>query len=144
MKTTLSEALRALTETKESENQQRAFKRSKAAQVREVYPDIEAAQQAGISLAEIADTLSKQGLDINRKTLETVLYRIRHPSPKKRKGAAAPGNQATSQPAPQNTSVKRPLDAKALLGDLAGKPKSGEFSPIPKHFEIDESEKGKK
>jgi hypothetical protein len=40
---------------------------------------------------------------------------------------------------------KAPLDAKALLGDLA-KPAGPGHSPIPKesNFEIDEQEKGKK
>jgi DNA-binding transcriptional MerR regulator len=98
-KTTISEALRALAENKESEKQQLAASRSMTARVREVFGEIEAAQKAGVSLAEITETLNKQGFEIKLKTLETALYRIRHPRPRKTGGSAAtPLNPTPTSP----------------------------------------------
>lgn len=52
-------------------------KRTKTGRVRELLPEIEAAQAAGYANEDIAKALAKQGLDVTKKTLETMLYRIR-------------------------------------------------------------------
>lgn len=52
-------------------------KRTKTGRLRELLPQIEAAQAAGYANTDIAQALTRQGLEIDKKTLETMLYRIR-------------------------------------------------------------------
>lgn len=56
------------------------MRRTKTGRVRELLPQIEAAQAAGYSNEDIAKALKDQGLDVSKKTLETMLYRIRKES----------------------------------------------------------------
>lgn len=51
--------------------------RSKVAQLREVYPYIEAAKRAGFKNLKILETLNAQGFDLTLKAFEMLLYRIR-------------------------------------------------------------------
>lgn len=51
--------------------------RSKVAQLREVYPYIEAAKRAGFKNSKIVETLNAQGFDLTLKSFEMLLYRIR-------------------------------------------------------------------
>lgn len=71
-KPTLLDALKALPEGD--------VRRTKTGRVRELLPQIEAAQAAGYSNEDIAKALKDQGLDVSKKTLETMLYRIRKES----------------------------------------------------------------
>lgn len=67
--TTASQALQELAE--------KTNKRSKMGRLRELLPDIEAAQLAGVSNEEIVATLNKQGLDITPKAFSVMLTRAR-------------------------------------------------------------------
>lgn len=51
--------------------------RSKVAQLREVYPYIEAAKRAGFKNSKIVETLNAHGFDLTLKAFEMLLYRIR-------------------------------------------------------------------
>ncbi len=51
--------------------------RSKVAQLREVYPYIEAAKRAGFKNSKIVETLNAQGFELTLKSFEMLLYRIR-------------------------------------------------------------------
>jgi hypothetical protein len=51
--------------------------RTKIAQLRELYPYIEAAKEAGLKHSKIVETLNEQGFDLSLKTFEMLLYRIR-------------------------------------------------------------------
>lgn len=55
--------------------------RSKIAQLREVYPYIEAAKRAGFKNSKIVETLNAQGFDLTLKSFEMLLYRIRKAQP---------------------------------------------------------------
>lgn len=52
-------------------------KRSKAARLRDVIDDVEAALAAGVSRASVVEELSKHGLEMTLATFETTLKRIR-------------------------------------------------------------------
>lgn len=64
----ISEALSELTKSKN---------RSLTAQLRDVFDDVEKALSAGVSRAEVLDTLNKQGLEISKDAFGSALYRIR-------------------------------------------------------------------
>ena len=51
--------------------------RTKFAQLKELYPYIEAAKEAGLKHSKIVETLNEQGFDLSLKTFEMFLYRIR-------------------------------------------------------------------
>lgn len=68
-KTAIAERLRAL--AKDSKN------RSKAAQLRDVIVDVEAALAAGVSRSKIVEVLAENGLEMTLTTFETTLKRIR-------------------------------------------------------------------
>lgn len=55
--------------------------RSKVAQLREVYPYIEAAKRAGFKNSKIVETLNAQGFALTLKSFEMLLYRIRKAQP---------------------------------------------------------------
>lgn len=69
---TQATASQALQELAEKTN-----KRSKMGRLRELLPDIEAAQLAGVSNEQIVETLNKQGLDITPKAFSVMLTRAR-------------------------------------------------------------------
>ena len=52
-------------------------KRSKAAQLRDVFREIEGALEAGVSQATILEELSEMGLDVNPNTFRSTLRRLR-------------------------------------------------------------------
>ncbi|WP_157640752.1 hypothetical protein [Burkholderia ubonensis] len=117
--------------------------------VRQRLSDIEAAQANGYSNTQIVEALNKElGVSIKLKTFEQALWRIRNRPPRKATGSGNATTKPVANPtvtAPIAATGKKAADAKALLGDLAGTPKVGAYSPIPKEgFEIDESEKLKK
>jgi hypothetical protein len=78
-----NEAKKALQELLET-----AQDRSAMARLREVYPEIEAAQKAGIQLEAILAALNERGgFDLTLKTFKTMLYRIRKKSKQESLGA---------------------------------------------------------
>ncbi len=55
-----------------------AVKKSKIGRIRQVLPEIELAQKAGVRLADIAHTLSTQGFEgMNLKCLQNLMYQSR-------------------------------------------------------------------
>lgn len=83
-------------------------KRTKTGRLRELLPQIEAAQAAGYANTDIAQALTRQGLEIDKKTLETILYRIRKEIGEKSKNLSTvskPNSQTFTQP----EKVKNPL-----------------------------------
>lgn len=79
-------------------------KRTKTGRIRELLPEIEAAQAAGYANEDIAKALARQGLEVTKKTLETMLYRIRkerseggHPAPSTRLAGMQVSQPATAQ-----------------------------------------------
>lgn len=118
-KASIAEALRALASDSES--------RSKISRMRELYPDIEAAQKAGVTNSKIVETLNSQGLDVTLKTFETMLYRLRKELGKTRKTAqevkseippaSAPAPEASAADTAQNStrSISTPGDIKKAL-----------------------------
>ncbi|MCL1574877.1 hypothetical protein [Xanthomonas nasturtii] len=87
---TPQEALRELASRKDA-------KRPKRARLRQLLPEIEAAQAAGATNAEIVETLNAQGIDMTLSAFQTALSRIRNPSPSKRRQGAS---EATPYPNP--------------------------------------------
>lgn len=68
-KKTISERLRALASDDK--------KRTKAARLRDVIDDVEAALAAGVSRAAVVEELKASGLELTMQTFETMLRRIR-------------------------------------------------------------------
>lgn len=87
---TPQEALRELAARKDA-------KRPKRARLRQLLPEIEAAQAAGVSNAEIVETLNAQGIDLTLSAFQTALSRIRNPRPSQRRLSAG---EATHRPTP--------------------------------------------
>lgn len=95
----LLEALAALPES--------GVKRTKTGRLRELLPEIEAAQAAGYGNEAIAKALTEQGLEVSKRTLETMLSRIRkemkeraegaRPTPATRSPVSSAGQPATAQ-----------------------------------------------
>jgi hypothetical protein len=56
-------------------------KRSKAAQLRDVFREIEEALEAGVSQTTILDELRAMGLDVNPNTFRSTLHRLRMRQP---------------------------------------------------------------
>lgn len=51
--------------------------RTKTGQIRELFEEIERTQKLGVSNKSIVEALNKSGIEINLKTFETILFRIR-------------------------------------------------------------------
>ena len=67
-------------------------KRSKAARLRDVVDDVEAALAAGVQRALVVEELAKHGLEMSLATFETTLRRIRQKRGKASITAAKPAN----------------------------------------------------
>lgn len=87
-KKTISERLRALASDDK--------KRTKAARLRDVIDDVEAALAAGVSRAAVVEELKANGLELTLRTFETMLRRIRA---KRGKGVAQSPGPAAAVPA---------------------------------------------
>lgn len=78
-------------------------KRSKAARLRDVIDDVEAALAAGVPRASVVEELTKHGLEITLATFETTLKRIRQkrgkPSITAASAASPPGQPPKPKPA---------------------------------------------
>lgn len=82
-------------------------KPSKAAQIRQLLPEIEAAQAAGASRKEIVEALRNSGLDVSMKTFSTALARARR---KRTQRAHNPQQQSqTKQEDPPQQRIRRGL-----------------------------------
>ena len=99
-------------------------KRSKAARLRDVFHDVEAALNAGVSRASVLQELKDHGLVMTLATFETTLKRIRQ---KKGRSATTPAQQKKelreAQPVENPDSEKpetgshNPADLNAIIQD---------------------------
>lgn len=80
-------------------------KRSKAARLREVMDDVEAALAAGVTRADVLDALKAHGLEMSLATFETTLKRIRA------KYRRSPARPTVSNPPSQVVASKEVLPA---------------------------------
>lgn len=96
MKKDVASALRALA----SNNQAR----SKMGQLRELYPEIEQAYAAGVSLNKIVEVLNQHGLDLTPATFRQMLQRIR----KEIAGSKIIPSSATITPKKEKSEPKKP------------------------------------
>lgn len=103
----IAEALRALASDSK--------KRSKIGRLRELYPDIEIAQKAGVSNSAIVETLKTQGLDLTLKTFETMLYRLRKDLGKTRKTAQEVSASKSSDKSTEGSAVTIPDKPKTFV-----------------------------
>lgn len=113
--------------------------RSKTARLREIFDEVEAAKAAGLSLKTIVGVLESRGLKFNLETFVNIRHRIKN----ERKNGKQ--NSAQSDDASKNEIVVKPVVAVANSGGnplrvLSGKPKEGDYNPIPTaKFEVDNS-----
>lgn len=75
--------------------------RTKMGRLRELLPQIEAAQAAGVTHQHILDTLNEQGFALDMKSYSVMLFRIR-----KRK-TSEPADQKVGAAAPQGLTPKK-------------------------------------
>lgn len=107
--------------------------RTQVARLRELLPDIEAAQAAGVRHQHILDALNAHGFALSLKAYSVMLYRLRQARAKSPQAGAA----ATAQPSAARTPVAAAAAEKTApspppAADPAG-PKPGE----PQRFDWD-------
>ena len=103
MNINLAEAIRGLGHSS-------SLKKSKVGQVRELLPEIEYAQRAGVCLADIAAALADCGFDeMNLKCLQNLLYQARR---KRIPSAPVPPTQAIPH---DRKTPKLGIDAESIL-----------------------------
>lgn len=113
-------------------------KRSKIGRLRAIFHEIENAKAAGVSNNAIVDVLNKQGYDLNLKTFESMVYRIRKERKEKPNKPMAIMSQDNTpkkeNKTTDNTQQKKGeiQDATALFADLATKHQEGKYSAISK------------
>ncbi|KGH00004.1 hypothetical protein P245_03260 [Comamonas thiooxydans] len=88
--------------------------RSETARLRDVFPDVEAALQAGVSRAAVLEALHGQGFKMNLKSFESALYRIRRQKAK----TAEPGAPFTQDTPPPPTAHQPVAPVAAAGGKL--------------------------
>jgi predicted transcriptional regulator len=89
-------------------------KRSKAARLREVLPNVEAASAAGVNQSEIVKVLAASGLEISKKSLGVMLSRIRK---KNILLAQTDTSSVTSSSGSSNLPASKPKTEKPLTKD---------------------------
>ena len=103
--------------------------RSKAARLRDVLDDVEAALAAGVKQAAVVEVLKEAGLEMTLGTFKNTLQRLRA----KRVGQpATPIPQARPKPEPAPGANRR-TDAPALLQEPLAEPAIEEQSQAPSH-----------
>jgi hypothetical protein len=139
------EALREL--TSEPKNQ------TKMGRLRGLFDEIEKAKEAGVSNIKIVETLNAQGLDINLKTFESMMYKIRqsrknkpsktpavtpqHITPKENYSDIPQNQEAKEKQKPklnENIQKSEATDAKSLFAEVATKPDEGKHNPLSKKY----------
>lgn len=101
-------------------------KRSKAARLRDVFHDVEAALNAGVSRASVLEELKAHGLEMTLATFETTLKRLRQkharasPAPARPKPEPEPREaQPIENPDSEKTEIgsHKPADLDAIIQD---------------------------
>lgn len=118
-KKTISERLRALASDDK--------KRTKAARLRDVIDDVEAALAAGVSRAAVVEELKANGLELTMQTFETMLRRIRakrgkgvHPSPGPSAAVSTVPASPVTSPSPVPDNVEPGSHNPAALDQIIG------------------------
>jgi len=114
-------------------------KRSKIGRLREVFEDVVAAQFAGVSNTKIVETLKSQGLNLDLKSFETMMYRLR-----KELGKARISNQKLTISKELKTTLVSQTESKTkeFASNERGRNDAGQGLKIgdkPKTFEHDPS-----
>lgn len=114
-------------------------KRSKAARLRDVIDDVEAALRAGVSRSSVVEELAAQGLVMTLSTFETTVKRIRKQRGASLNATSKHPRQTTGQVQEQNTTplvvtaeteVSGSHDPAALDAIIASKP---DLAALAKH-----------
>lgn len=127
--TTAAQALQALSRSSTA--------RTQVARLRELLPDIEAAQAAGVKHQHILEALNEHGFTLSMKAYSVMLYRLRQTRAKSAGASVptgAPQSAAQTPVAPATTG--KPSDAQhppAAPGPSPSAPKPGE----PQRFDWD-------
>ena len=113
-------------------------KRSKAAQLRDLFREIEAALEAGVSQATVVEELRAMGLDVNPSTFRSTLRRLRTRQPQPTAGVFVPNASPvtrfsdTSSGAGPSTTVRGSLyDVEALSRLLLASAHARPFEDAP-------------
>lgn len=110
--------------------------RTAIGRIRDIFDDIEIALSAGVKREAIWKALDKEGIKMPLKTFESAIFRIRKERGEKQKHQ--PGKPSVSSDQAVTKTPAAPGDNP--LRALSGKPKEGEFNPIPPaKIEIDNS-----
>lgn len=116
--------------------------RSETARLRDVFPDVEAALQAGVSRAAILNALHAQGFTMTLRSFESALYRIR-----RQRGKAAPTpnpSPAENQPSAQTSDQGVAAEAADLPQPGAGKTLTEQvMNTAPQKFSFKQQQKAK-
>lgn len=108
--------------------------RSATARLREIFEDIEKAIKLGVRRKDIHQVLKENGFDISFSSFELAIYRIRQEKSKQKVNVSAKPVALEKSVAVTGAASGNPLRV------LSGKPKEGEFNPIPTaRIEIDKS-----
>jgi hypothetical protein len=109
--------------------------RTQVARLRELLPNIEAAQAAGVKHQHILESLNAHGFTLSLKAYSVMLHRLRQARAKNpQASAAAAASQFSAQvPAPATTTEKAAQSPSATPAASPTDPKPGE----PKRFDWD-------
>lgn len=133
--------------------------RNKTARLREIFDDVEAAKESGLSLKAIVDVLADRGLVFDLATFVNVRHRIK--KERARDALTSKANATLIKTEPEDVPIENRLvqtapkkNKKEVINEekinekpgtsenpfhkLSGKIKDGDFNPIPNHkIEID-------
>lgn len=109
--------------------------RTQVARLRELLPEIEAAQAAGVKHQHILESLNAHGFALSMKAYSVMLYRLRQARAKNPEASAAAGAPqfAAQVPAPPTTTEKTAQNPAAAPTASPTDPKPGE----PQRFDWD-------
>jgi hypothetical protein len=107
---TIAQALQALSRSSAA--------RTKASRLRELLPEIEAAQAAGVKHEHILETLNGHGFDLSKKSYSVMLWRLRQQA----KRLGAPGSSPAIPPASAAAAGNAPTASGPSSIDAASPP----------------------
>lgn len=99
--------------------------RSETARLRDVFPEVETALNAGVSRAAILEALHGQGFTMTLKSFESALYRIRK---QQAKTGAVPPRPASLPPLATTNEAQQPRQP--LAGESESKPDAPDDSAL--------------
>lgn len=107
--------------------------RSATARLRERFDEIDVALRAGARRRDVYQALKEDGIAITFESFELAIYRLR-------KGRSEQQKHQPGKPSVPSCPIAAKVPGKNPLHALSGKPKEGEFNPVPPaKIEIDNS-----